>query len=124
MNEKYIQYLVEADETEKKASKRGRPKSDGDDDSKEGIRDVVFVATIKIDGKKETKEKKMQGLKVDDIDKELDKWEKQLNKEYDYDADVTVKAKNFSADAEDHMSADDSGSDAEDDSYSLGRKEK
>lgn len=113
---------------EKKTGKRGRPKKDADDE-KEGIRDITLVATIKIDGKKETKEKKLKGVKVDEIDAEKDKFEKQVNKEYDYDADVTVKVKigdyEGSADAEDHMYDDEGeGSDDEDSSYSLGRKEK
>lgn len=108
--------------------KRGRPKNDDVDDSgKEGVRDVTLVATIKINGEKETKEKTFKDLDTKDIDKKKDEWEKKLHKEYDYDADdikIKVKIGDFdaSSDAEEHMSKKDDGSDAEDEAFDIGTK--
>lgn len=131
MNDKFIDMLAESvleekkkdtDEAkdEKSKGKRGRPKKDpNDNDAGEGIRDITLIATIKIDGKTETKEKKLSDIKTDDIDDEKKKFERQVNKEYDYEADVSVKVKignyDASADAEDHMTNPDKDNSETDD---------
>ena len=117
---------------EKPKGKKGRPKKsdeDNDDSGKSGIRTLSVTATIKIDGKKLIDEVNDFGkISVDDIDKEVDKWEKSLHKKYNYDADITIKKKIGDYDVEDdiekHMTKDSDGSDEEDDSYSIGRKDK
>lgn len=99
-------------------SKKGRPKKeegDKDDSGKGGVRDITLTATVKIDGKTQERKKKLSDVNVDDIDKEKDKFEKQVNKEFDYDADVTVKVTigkyEASDSAENHMKAEDDDTD-------------
>lgn len=143
MNSKFVKYLEEGrprlsdEEVERRAQekadkpkgKRGRPKKEddeNDDSGKGGVRDVTLVATIKIDGDKQTKEKKLKGVDVSKIDDEISKWEKALNKEFDYEGEINIKKKvgdyEDKDSAEDFMTNDDGGDD--EDEFSLGRKDR
>jgi hypothetical protein len=109
----------QAEKDEKPKGKRGRPKADPDDDDSGvgGVRDVTLIATIKVDGKKETKEKVLKGLSTDKIDAELSKWEKALNKQYDYEADISIKKKVGDYEDEDQVNTDRAAIDPDGDDY-------
>jgi hypothetical protein len=117
---------VDPDAKPKVAGKKGRPKADPEDDDKgENVRTVTLTAKINVDGKKSTDEKVLKDFKMDTLDAEIDKWEKQLHKKHNYDADISVSKKignyNVNPKAE-HQVKDSDGADSEDDSYSLGYK--
>ena len=83
-------YTIVSNRGRKKASE----KSD-ENDKGEGIRQVTLIAKISHEGKKIVKEKSLGKINVEskDIEKKKKDWEKQLNKEYDYEADVDVVVK-------------------------------
>jgi len=135
MKEKFINYLDEeytpiVEEAEKK--RRGRPKKtadDADDSGKEGVRDVKLDAKIKIGKKTETATKILKDFPTDKLDAEVKKFEKELHKKYKYEADDVIITKhigNYEVEdkSEQHMTKDSEGSEAEDDTYSIGRREK
>lgn len=133
MNEKFIKYLdEEVQPVVEEKKRRGRPKKsedDKDDSGKEGIRDVKLSAKIKIDGKTETAQKILKDFPTDKIEDEIKKYEKELHKKYKYNADDIVITKTIGDyevedKAEQHMTKDSDGTDAEDDTYSLGRMDK
>ena len=150
MNEKFVELLVKIDEGKELdegrgrprkvkvdsdeapvAKKRGRPsKSEDDDDAGEGSRDLKMFATIKAGKKSTTDSKEVKGASADDIKKLVRDFENQLSVKYankwdcdESDIDVHIKDNLgwTGAKAED-QSKDDSGSDAEDDEYSIGSK--
>lgn len=139
MNDKFVKFLEEGiikeekkddiEETPEK-KKRGRPKKeDNDDDSgKEGVRNVKLTAKIKIGKKTEKEEKELKDFDVSKLDDEMKKWEKQLHKKYDFEADdITISKKIGDYDVEDEIdphARKDSGADPEDDSYGFGNKGK
>jgi hypothetical protein len=132
---------VDPDAPVKEKGKRGRPKKsdvykadDEDDESEEGKRDLKLMAYIsagKGSKKKETTDSKIvKGASPDDIKKLVQDFENQMIVKYgnkwDVDEDdVRVSIKDnlgwSGAKAED-QTKDDSGSDAEDDEYSIGKK--
>jgi len=144
MKEKFIDMLegagrpkkaVDPDAPVKEKGKPGRKKGstkseeEKEDTRGEGIRTVTLHATISLDGKKTTQDKVLKNIKTDDIKAEIDKWEKELHKAHNYDADITITKKigeyevNDSAEKHAQGRKDVSGSDTEEDeSYSIGTK--
>lgn len=134
--------VVDPDEPVKEKGKRGRPKKsdvfkkddEDNDETGEGTRDVKLFATIsagKGKSKKETTDSKIvKGASADDIKKIVQDFENQMAVKYankwDVDEDdINIHTKDSlgwtGAKATD-MTKDDSGSDAEDDEYSVGKK--
>jgi hypothetical protein len=130
-----------SNEEPKIPGKRGRPKKDAisaddEDDGSEGVRDITLHAEITA-GRGKNKQsanetEKVKGAKVENIKKIVKDFEQMLTVKYankwDYDeSEVDVFTKDnlgwTGAKAEDQVK-DDDGTDPEDESFALGRKEK